>query len=223
MRLMIASRNRLAGMGLRTLSEAAGLLPEMVPMDHVREGARAADLTLLYAERCDADLLEVLDALRAAHLRFIVVVGEVSAANAQVLLNAGALYTFGRDQTDELSLALTNYRWSFEPMEDPLTFANGFRVDLRRRRLLRGGRYLNLTMTECEFLNTLHRHAREHPGRAVSLPEICSAVWGCPDARAPTTVRGYISQLRAKVEVAPEQPEVLLSRRGYGYWLVLAQ
>ncbi len=222
MRLMIASRNRLAGMGLRTLSEAAGLLPEVVPMDRIHEGARGADLTLLYAERCDPDLHGVLNALRAAHLRFIVVVGERNAGDEHVLLSAGALYAFGREQTEDLVLALTNYRWSFEPMEDPLTFANGFRVDLRRRRLLRGGRYLNLTMTECEFLSTLHRHAREHPGQAVSLPEICSAVWGFPDARAPTTVRGYISQLRAKVEVEPEQPAVLLSRRGRGYWLVLA-
>jgi two-component system KDP operon response regulator KdpE len=222
MRLMIASRNRLAALGLRTLSEAAGFVAELVPMDQIRQGARGADVTLLYADRWDEDLQEVLEALRASHLRFIVVLGQCTAADEQAVLSAGALYAFERNHTETLALALTNYRWSFEQVEDLLMFTNGFGVDLPRRRLLRGGRYLNLTMTECQFLSTLHRQAREHPGRAVSLPEICLAVWGFPDARSPTTVRGYISQLRAKLEVQPEQPAVLLSRRGRGYWLVLA-
>ena len=222
MRLMIAARNRLAGLGLRVLSEAAGLSAELVVMDAIREQARTADVTLLYSEALDADLHQVLDALRAAHLRFIVVLAALGPEERHALLTAGALYAFAREETEALSLTLANYRWSAEVMEDPLVFANGFSVDLRRHRLKRGGRYLNLTMTECQFLTTLHGQAREHPGQPVSLPEICLAIWGFPDARSDTTVRGYISQLRAKVEVEPEKPAVILSRRGHGYWLVLA-
>jgi len=222
LRLMIASRNRLAGLGLVTLSEAAGLTAELVAVDEIRQGARGADLTLLYSDSLDADIQHLMDSLHAAHARFIVVLDGLNAEKHHALLLAGALYAVAHDETDDLSLILANYRWSAELVQIPLTFANGFSVDLRRRRLQRGGRYLDLTMTECQFLTTLHGQAQHHPGRPLSLPELNLAVWGFPDARSPTTVRGYISQLRAKVEVQPERPAVLLSQRGRGYWLVLA-
>lgn len=222
MRLMIASRNRLVGLGLVTLSEAAGLTAELVSTDALRQGARDADLTLLYSDRIDDDLRQLLGALHAAHVRFIVVLQGLDLEGHHALLTAGALHAFAHDAAEDLGLVLTNYRWSAETLQDPLVFANGFSVDLRKRRLQRGGRYLDLTMTECQFLTTLHGQARYHPGQPVSLPEINLAVWGFADARSPTTVRGYISQLRAKVEVKPERPAVLLGQRGRGYWLVLA-
>lgn len=222
MRLMIASRSRLAGLGLVTLSEATGLTAELVSVGDIRQGARGADLTLLYSDAFDVDTQQLVDALRAAHARFIVVLHGLTLEEHHTLLTAGALSAFAHDQTEDLSLLLTNYRWSAELVHDPLIFGNGFSVDLRRRRLQRGSRYLDLTMTECQFLITLHGHARQHPGQPVSLPEINLAVWGFPDARSPTTVRGYISQLRTKVEVEPDRPAVLLSQRGRGYWLVLA-
>ena len=221
MRLMIASRNRLVGLGLVTLSEVAGMTAELVSVDYIRQGACGSDLTLLHSDTLDADTQGLVDALHAVHARFIVVLNGLGPEEHRALLSAGALYALGNGETEILSFILINYRWSSEPEQDILTFANGFTVDLRRRRLLRGGRYLDLTMTECQFLSTLHGKALHQPGHPVSLPEINLAVWGFPDARSPTTVRGYISQLRAKVEVEPECPTVLLGQRGHGYWMVL--
>lgn len=222
MRLLIASRNRLAGLGLVTLGEAAGLTSEVVSPEALRQGMRGADLSLIYSDSVDADLQQLLSALRAAHARFIVVLHGLRSQEHHTLLGTGALYVFADQETDDLSLALANYRWSAEGVDTPLTFANGFSVDLRKRRLQRGGRYLELTLTECQFLATLVGQAQHHPGQPVSLPQINLAVWGFADARTPTTVRGYVSQLRAKIEVEPERPSVLLSHRGRGYWLVMA-
>jgi len=64
-------------------------------------------------------------------------------------------------------------------------------------------------------------HAQMRPDQPVPLVQINTAVWGLPDARSPTTLRGYISQVRAKIEIAPDRPTVLLGRRGRGYWLIL--
>lgn len=222
MRLMIASRNRLVGLGLVTLGEAAGLIAETVSLEGIRHVMRGADLMLIYSDIIDADLEELLAALRAAHTRFIVVLRGLRYEEHRALLGTGALFVFSHDETDDLSLALANYRWSGEEKDVPVVFANGFRVDLNRHRLYRGDRFLDLTMTECQFLATLIEQAQHQPGQPLSLPEINLAVWGFADARTPTTVRGYVSQLRAKIEVEPDRPSVLLSHRGRGYWLVMA-
>lgn len=222
MRVMVASQNRMAGLGLVSLSEGIGLSAELVSLGQVRAGSDGVDITLLYCDALDADMHQLVDALHAAHVRFIVMVGQLDHEERQSLLASGAMYAFGQEDSEDLSVVLTNYRWSAEAVHE-LTFANGFSVDLLRRRLQRGDRYVDLTLTECQFLTTFHGQARSHPGRPLSLPQINLAVWGFADARSPTTVRGYINQLRAKLEVEPDRPTVLLNERGRGYWLVLGK
>lgn len=221
MHLLIASENRLAGLSLLALGEAEGLTTEVVSLGEARARADGPDLVLVYFTHVGPEQMAALEDLRSARVPFVVVCTRLDPEARHAVLAAGALYAFEWDDSDEIALALGNYVWAARPKEQTLTFANGFTVDLQRRRLQRDGRYLDLTATECQLLEALHGPAKHSPGKPVSLPEINMAVWGVPDARAPTTVRGYVCQLRAKVEVRPERPAVLLSRRYQGYWLVL--
>lgn len=223
MRVLVVSENRLAGLGLVTLSEQGGLTAELVSPHAAVEGARAADLTILYVDALGEDARRAMAALRAAHARFIVLCRDLGAEQRRLLLEGGAIHAFGQQDADDLALVLANYRWSAAPENETFALANGFVVDTPRRRLQRGETYLDLTPTECQLLTTLRGQAQIRPSQPVSLPEINMALWGFPDARSATTLRGYVSQLRGKVEVTPEHPEVLLGRRGHGYWLVLSR
>lgn len=221
LRVLVVSQNRLAGLGLLTLCEGSGLTAELVSVAEARAGARGGDLALLYCDSLDAGALRAVETLHAAHARFLVLVRDLGEDTRRLLLAAGAVHAFAHDATQELSLVLANYRWSDAPQRDTFTLANGFVIDLPRRRLHRDGNYLELTLTECQLLLTLCEAAQAHPGVPVPLVQINVAVWGFPDARSPTTLRGYIRSVRAKIELEPERPAVLLGRRGRGYWLVL--
>jgi DNA-binding response OmpR family regulator len=71
-------------------------------------------------------------------------------------------------------------------------------------------------------LGLLHDRAVARPRELMPLPEMSLAVYGTPDGHAASTLRGHIYQLRGKIEVEPDRPQVLLSQRRRGYRLVLA-
>jgi two-component system KDP operon response regulator KdpE len=221
-RALVISENRLAALGLQTLATHSGLaaLPAM-PAEAIA-ASRSGDLMLLYADAWDAETRDLVNALHAAHARFVVIIPGMEGETRRAILAAGALHAFSHEESDEIRSVLTNFRWSAEPAEDQITLANGFVIDLPRRRIRRGDRFLPLTLTECHILELLRDEAYAHPGRPLPPPQIHAAVWGNADARAPATLRGHIAQLRGKVEVDPEHPQVLLARRGHGYWLELA-
>ena len=159
--------------------------------------------------------------LQGAHVRFIAVVVGLDPTVRREVLSLGALHVFRHDETEELAAVLANFRWSAQPSGDQFTLANGHTVDLARRRIQRGERFLDLTLTECEILALLRDAAQARPHRPVPLTEINLAVWGAADARSAATLRGHVSQLRGKVEVEPSNPTILLGRRGRGYWIEL--
>ncbi len=222
MRALVISENRLAGLGLLTLAAHSGLAAQPATPAEAIASAHAGDLMLVYADSWSEETRGILAALHGAHARFIVVIPLMEADVRRAVLGAGALHAFSHEESDEIRSVLANFRWSSEPAEDKITLANGYVVELPRRRVRRGDRYLPLTLTECHILELLRDEAYANPGNPLPPPRIHAAVWGNADARAPATLRGHIAQLRGKVEVDPEHPQVLLGRRGHGYWLELA-
>ncbi len=86
-------------------------------------------------------------------------------------------------------------------------------VDLRARRVTRGGEPLTLTPTELKLLVTLMRRA----GEVVSPDELVRDVWGPQYADEIGHVRRYVWHLRRKIEPDPEHPRYIHNERGYGY------
>jgi DNA-binding response OmpR family regulator len=86
-------------------------------------------------------------------------------------------------------------------------------IDASAMQLTVRGEVMPTTATEFRLLDYLARH----PGRVFSRDHLLDAVWG--DARfvTPRSVDVYVSRIREKIEVDPENPRHLKTVRGAGY------
>lgn len=81
----------------------------------------------------------------------------------------------------------------------------------------RGDQVINLTPIEFRLLTYLARHR----GQALSRAQIVEAVWGyAPDLESEKSVNVHIRRLREKIELKPEEPQIILTVPGIGYRLV---
>lgn len=87
-------------------------------------------------------------------------------------------------------------------------------INLVERRVTRNGELIHLTPTEFHLLAVL----AEHPGRALSPDTLLTRVWG-DDSYDVENVKRYIHYLRQKIEDDPDEPEVIVTERGFGYYL----
>jgi DNA-binding response OmpR family regulator len=86
-------------------------------------------------------------------------------------------------------------------------------VDLKSRRVTRGGKEVELTSREFDLL----RHFLLHPEMALSREQLMQAVWGIDYFGTARTVDNFIVRLREKLEVDPEKPKHFETLRGLGY------
>ena len=86
-------------------------------------------------------------------------------------------------------------------------------VDVARHKVRRGSSTLSLTPLEFDLLVALARKPRQVFTRDVLLEQ----VWGYRHAADTRLVNVHVQRLRAKIEVDPEHPEVVLTVRGIGY------
>jgi DNA-binding response OmpR family regulator len=88
-------------------------------------------------------------------------------------------------------------------------------IDLAERRVTRGGQSIHLSPTEFRLLAAL----AEQPGHTVSPKELLVRVWGREYADEVENVKRYIHSLREKLEADVEHPRLILTERGFGYYL----
>jgi two-component system response regulator RegX3 len=86
-------------------------------------------------------------------------------------------------------------------------------IDLRRREARLNDVLLELTQTEFRLLTALCRRV----GEAVSRQQLTLEVWGAHYDPKGSALRRFIWLLRQKIEPDPQNPEHILSVRGYGY------
>lgn len=89
------------------------------------------------------------------------------------------------------------------------------RIDLLRRQVHRAQERIRLTGMEFNLLELLLSRA----GEAISRTELLEKLWGYTPERLNDrrVVDVHISRLRAKLEINPEQPELIQTARGMGY------
>jgi two-component system response regulator MtrA len=86
-------------------------------------------------------------------------------------------------------------------------------IDQVSHTILREGKTVPLTRLEFDLIVAL---AKE-PGRVFTREALLSEVWGYRPATDTRLVNVHIQRLRAKVEVDPEDPKIILTVRGVGY------
>lgn len=100
-----------------------------------------------------------------------------------------------------------------EPRELVTLYHDGvLTIDLARHEVSVRGAKTPLTPLEYKLLLYLVQNAP----RVLSLDQILETVWGA-EYESPENIKGYVSQLRRKIEADPENPTLILNVRGVGY------
>jgi DNA-binding response OmpR family regulator len=86
-------------------------------------------------------------------------------------------------------------------------------VDIDARRVERERESVEMTATEFDVLMCFV----QSKGRALARDEIFREVWGPNHHGTPRTIDNFVQQLRAKLEVDPQEPRHFLTVRGVGY------
>jgi DNA-binding response OmpR family regulator len=82
-----------------------------------------------------------------------------------------------------------------------------------RRQVSVRGQLQDLTALEFDLL----LHFAQHPGHVFSRSQLLTAVWGYSHDGYEHTVTTHINRLRAKLELDPMRPQLILTVRGAGY------
>jgi DNA-binding response OmpR family regulator len=94
----------------------------------------------------------------------------------------------------------------------PLRF-DGLEIDVGGRRVIAGGREVQLTQREFDLLHFL----AGHPGQVFTRDQLMDRVWRFAFYSDTTTVTVHIRRLRAKIEPEPERPRFVETVWGVGY------
>ncbi|MBM3957867.1 MAG: response regulator transcription factor [Gemmatimonadetes bacterium] len=86
------------------------------------------------------------------------------------------------------------------------------RLDLGRATATVRGEPVELTPTEFKLLSLLV----QHPGRPFGTEELAHRIWGAED-RSEDQVKWHVGHLRRKIERDWGRPEMVVTRRGFGY------
>jgi two-component system KDP operon response regulator KdpE len=86
-------------------------------------------------------------------------------------------------------------------------------IDLRSRQVTVVDAHVKLTPKEFDLLTLLAMH----PGRVMTHRQILEKIWGPAHVEDTPYLRVFIGQLRAKIEVDPASPRMILTEPGVGY------
>jgi two-component system, OmpR family, response regulator VicR len=75
---------------------------------------------------------------------------------------------------------------------------------------------ISLTPTEGRILHHLMRNA----GQVVTHSSLADAVWGEDYPGAVDSLKVYIRRLREKLEIEPQQPQLIITKAGIGYLMI---
>jgi two-component system KDP operon response regulator KdpE len=184
-----------------------------------REAAtRAPDLVVLDLGLPDQDGKEVIAELRS----FTQVPIIILSARDQEQEKVEALDLGADDYVEKpfgIAELLARIRTSLRRREaglsatpDRMVFGD-LRIDSTRRAITRGGERLHLTPKEYELLLQLAQNS----GRVLTHRHLLSAVWGPAHADDVQYLRVAIGQLRAKIEIDPRHPQLIVNEPAVGY------
>lgn len=186
----------------------------------LHEAARELpDLVILDLGLPDQDGLAVIERIRETSMVPIIVLSVRNDERGKVLaLDKGAddyvVKPFG--MAELIARVKTALRHRFQSQGVPSIFRlEHLSVDLLHRIVASDGARIELSPKEYEILSLLVTHA----GKVLTHGLILRTVWGPAHGDDIQYLRGYIRQLRQKLERDPARPTIILTEPGVGYRL----
>ena len=197
----------------------AGIDVEMVDRgDTALEAFRETkpDLVLLDVMLPGIDGVEVCRQIRAESMVPIVMLTARGDTQDVVAgLEAGAddyIVKPFRHPSELVARIRTRLRRSTLPSTGQISIGD-LKIDMVAHEVTRSGKKILLTRLEFELLAAL---AKE-PGRVFTREALLSEVWGYHHSTDTRLVNVHVQRLRSKVELDPDNPEIVLTVRGVGY------
>jgi two-component system KDP operon response regulator KdpE len=184
-------------------------------------GTRTPDLVILDLGLPDGDGIDFIHEVRTwSGVPVIVLSARTAEADKIAALDAGAddylTKPFGVGELQARVRATLRRRRQPDAADAGLVRFGDVTVDLKDRRVTRGGAGVRLTPTEFKLLAVLAASA----GRLLTNPQLLRSVWGPSHLEDGHYLRIYMGHLRHKLEDDPAQPRYLLTETGVGYRLL---
>lgn len=198
---------------------------DLIEAPTAREGlaqaaGRSPDLILLDLGLPDGDGLDLTRRIREwSTVPIIVISARGQERDKVAALDAGAddylTKPFGVGELLARMRVALRHAARVGESDEPVYEAEGVRIDLAERRVLRDGVEAHLTPREYKLLQGLVKHA----GKVLTHRHLLTEVWGEASAGQTHYLRVYITQLRHKLERDPTHPRLILTESGVGYRL----
>lgn len=196
-----------------TVSEAANGAEGLAAV-----AAGRLDLVILDLGLPDMDGIEVVRRLREwTQIPIIILSVRESEGDKVATLDAGAddylTKPFGVGEL--LARVRVALRHALPETPDSAFTSSDLAVDLGRRVVTVAGKAVQLTPTEYDLLRVLVMHA----GKVLTHKQLLRHVWGPAYEKETHLLRVNVSNLRRKIEQAPERPCHIMTEPGVGYRL----
>ena len=184
-------------------------------------GGGAIDLVLLDLMLPRLSGIEVCRHIRhTSTVPVIMLTARDSEADTVVGLRIGAddyvtkPYSY-RELLARVNAVLRRSRGEEQEPAEPVLEVGRVRMDVGRHEVAVDGEAVAMPPREFELLELFMRN----PGRALARGEIIDRVWGADYVGDTKTLDVHVKRIRAKIEVEPGEPKLLITVRGVGYKL----
>ena len=184
-------------------------------------GGGAIDLVLLDLMLPRLSGIEVCRRIRrTSTVPVIMLTARDSEADTVVGLRIGAddyvtkPYSY-RELLARVNAVLRRSRGEEQEPAEPVLEVGRVRMDVERHEVTVDGEAVAMPLREFELLELFMRN----PGRALARGEIIDRVWGADYVGDTKTLDVHVKRIRAKIEVEPGEPKLLITVRGVGYKL----
>lgn len=186
-------------------------------------GGGAIDLVLLDLMLPRLSGIEVCRRIRrTSTVPVIMLTARDSEADTVVGLRIGAddyvtkPYSY-RELLARVNAVLRRSRGEEQEPAEPVLEVGRVRMDVGRHEVAVDGEAVAMPPREFELLELFMRN----PGRALARGEIIDRVWGADYVGDTKTLDVHVKRIRAKIEVEPGEPKLLITVRGVGYKLAV--
>jgi len=175
----------------------------------------APDLVLLDLMLPGRDGIEICKAIRqSSGVPIVMLTARSDSTDVVKGLEAGADDYIVKPMKNEELLARIRARLrSIDPASTNTIQVGDLIIDVAGHSVKRGATSISLTVLEFKLLLTLAKR----PWQVFSREALLEEVWEYQNAADTRLVNVHVQRLRAKVEVDPEHPEIVVTVRGVGY------
>jgi two-component system KDP operon response regulator KdpE len=185
----------------------------------VKAAMHQPDMILLDLGLPDVDGHSVLQSLREWYINPVIILSVQSSEDdiVKALDNGANDYLVKPFRTGELLARIRSaLRSSNAEESNPIIVCDDLQIDLSNRTVKKKNEFVKLTSTEYNLLSLFARHE----GKVLTHQYLLREAWGPGYINQSQYLRVFIAQLRKKIEMDPNRPEIIVTESGVGYRFV---